>query len=222
MFAAACGVGDGDDEGEIVPPDPNPLKAVCNAAFTTQGSFVEGAGRPIDDNDTPADTTDDFPVTGCYPVGEWKFTTTIDAAAPVPDITGDKVGDRCGEGGTTAPTVLPEFSFRVERVDAADGSGKIEKYFAKIGGTEYNMSDDTDGDKKPDGLDGANAALGLQIVRLKVSSDGGGDCEGTLEFFDNDFKKYWNVHPSQAGAVITGQGQYTEYQNPQPRSDGGA
>lgn len=213
MFAAACGVG---DEGEdIVPIDPNPLKAVCNAAFKTTGTFQQN-GPAIDDNGTPADTSDDIEIAGCFPIGTWTFTATVDTEAEVPDINGDGVGDRCGENGTAAPQLPPSFEFRVDRVDSPDGTGKVDKYFAKCGGEYFNLSDDTNNDGTPDGLAGCNAKLGFTMVRLKVSEGGGGQCEGIIEFMDTTRKKAYNLHPAQTGATLSGFGEYTEFLEEQP------
>jgi hypothetical protein len=212
MFTAACGVGDEDD---TVPIDPNPLKAVCSSGFKTMGTFEQSAPK-VDDNDTPADTTDDIPIEGCFPIGTWTFTAVVDDTIEVPDINDDGVGDRCGENGTTKPEVLPSYVFRVDRISSTDGSGKIDKYFAKCGSEFFDMSDE-----------GARTACssalgGFQIARLKVTEGGGGECTGNLEIFDSSFKKHWNFHPSQTSnptpgqTAIAGFGEFTEFEQPQP------
>lgn len=211
MFTAACGVG---DEDENVPIDPNPLKAVCSAGFKTSGTFEQSAPK-VDDNDTPADTTDDIPIEGCFPIGTWTFTATLDPAVEVPDIDADGTPDRCGEEGTAAPELLGSYVFRVDRVSSTDGSGKIDKYFAKCGSEFFDMND-------PAARTACASALGgFQIARLKVTEGGSGECTGNMELFDSTFKKHWNFHPSQTSTptpsqtTIAGFGEYTEFENPQ-------
>jgi hypothetical protein len=48
--------------------------------------------------------------------------------------------------------------------------------------------------------------------RVKVSSGGGGECEGGLEIFSDDGKQYWNFKPAlNADLSITGFGEYSLY-----------
>ncbi|MBS1122304.1 MAG: hypothetical protein H6Q90_4532 [Deltaproteobacteria bacterium] len=181
MLIGACGVGDdssgggGGDGGA----DPNPNRYKCTAAFTTQGTWTEG--QPVRPVEVP---------TGCWPVGTWTFTATVDDAQEVVDITGDGVGDRCGTvPGTTAPSVDASYSFRVDRVDDPASDGWVESY----------------------------AYLGDMATFNKVSvSEGGvGDCEGDLELLSVDKKELWVLHPAQTGTTIVGTGEYTLYLDPQ-------
>jgi hypothetical protein len=176
----ACGVG---DEGGIDPPDPNPNKIKCSGAFTVTGSFVAGTpARPIDPETM-------MPIGGCWPVGTWTFTVAVDNTAEVPDVTGDAVGDRCGEvPGTQAPTVNPGYAFRVDRM--LDQDGYVESYTWTGDMTNF--------------------------WKVKVSEGGSGDCEGTAEFVSTDKKGYWSIKPNQAGATITGAGDFTLFLDPQP------
>jgi len=190
VFLAACGVGDDAGGGD---PDLNPNRLKCSAAFKTTGSFTPGTpARPID-----PDTT--LPVGGCWPVGTWTFTATIDNDAPVVDITGDGEGERCGAlGGTQPPTIEGSYSFKVDRTEDPDSDGLLETY-------TY--------------LGTSPAFFGV-----KVSEGGGGDCEGIMEFISADAKEWWTMNPNictsancqPASNTISGGGDYTLYLDPQP------
>ncbi len=83
LVLGACGVGDeaaeSDDRNEQ-------LGIVCNATFKTTGTWAPTAPT------RPADNT------GCWPVGTWTFTATIDE-------------NECAN----APALLPQYQFKVER-----------------------------------------------------------------------------------------------------------
>src|SRR3954467_5654131 len=83
LGAAACGVGDPSADTDN---RDDQLGIVCNATFTTTGTFAAGMpGRPAD-------------VTGCWPVGTWTFTAKLDQ-----------------NESPTAPSLLASYSFRVDR-----------------------------------------------------------------------------------------------------------
>lgn len=95
----ACGVGDGAADTDN---RDEQLGIVCNATFTTTGSFVAGTpGRPAD-------------VTGCWPVGTWTFSAKVDQNdCPSP------------------PSVLASYAFRVDRAvdpNPANDIGYEESY----------------------------------------------------------------------------------------------
>ena len=186
LFFAACGVG--DDSG----PNTNPNRQKCSAAFKTTGSFQAGSpARPID----PATT---LPIGGCWPVGVWTFTATVDPDAAVPDLNGDGVGDRCGDSGTTPPTVEASYSFRVDRMDDPASDGLLESY------TYLGSS--------------------ANFFKVKVSEGGGGDCEGIMEMVSRDAKEWWTFNPNICTSAdcippsnnIAGAGDYILYLEPQP------
>jgi hypothetical protein len=196
VVLAACGVG---DEGGNNEPDPNPNRLKCSAAFTTTGSFTPGTpGRPlVDGDDDPL--TPPTEVQGCWPVGTWTFTASIDNAAVVTDITGDGNGDRCGElSGTNAPAVEASYSFRVDRTDDPDSDGLLETY------TYLGSSPN--------------------FAQVKISEGGGGDCEGIMEFLSQDKREHWTFNPSICTSAncqppsnnIAGVGDYIFYLDPQP------
>lgn len=175
VMIGACGVGDDGGGG----PDVNPNRIKCTAAFTTQGTWAEGT--PVRPPEIP---------TGCWPVGTWNFTAMVDATQEVVDVTGDGVGDRCGEvSGTQAPSVLAGYSFRVDRVDDPASDGWLESY----------------------------TYLGdmATFFKLGVTEGGVGDCEGALELRSLDKKEYWIFHPAETGITIAGTGEYTLYLDPQ-------
>ena len=69
------------------------------------------------------------------------------------------------------------------------------------------------------GSTGRYAYLGdmAMLGHLKVSSGGGGECEGLLELWSVDNTKFWNMKPDMTGTAIAGHGSYAEYQDPQLR-----
>jgi hypothetical protein len=197
LLTAACGVGDegggGDDGGNPPDPiDPNPNRIQCSAAFTITGSFAPGTpARPVE---VP---------TGCWPVGTWSFTATVDNTAEVLDITGDKKGDRCGEvAGTNAPALAPSYSFRVDRSPLNDDNG-------------------TPGDPSDDAIIGWSETYAYMgdmstFLRIAVSERGGQACEGHLELISPDKKSHWELVPNQTGTTIDGIGDFTLFMDPQP------
>jgi hypothetical protein len=201
LLFTACGVGGpGDDE-----PDPNPNGVQCGAAFLTTGSFVEDAAnpRPLDPigPDGEAGTADDntVPIGGCWPVGTWTFTATVDSAAAVVDADNDGDGDRCGEvSGTNVPGLEASYSFRVTRTEDPAAGGLVESY--QYLGTSPNF------------------------FGIKVSEGGGGDCEGIVEFKSTDSKQWWTFNPNICTSAncappsntITGSGDFLQYFESQP------
>ena len=109
LVLGACGVG--DEKADTDNRDEQ-LGIVCNATFTTTGTFV--AAAPM----RPAE------VTGCWPVGTWTFTAKVDA-------------NECAQ----APALLPSYSFKVDRAvnpDPAKDEGYFESY-TWLGGNELTV-----------------------------------------------------------------------------------
>ncbi len=140
LVVGACGVGeeaaDTDDRDEK-------LGIICNATFTTAGTFTPAA--PMRPATVP---------TGCWPVGTWTFTAKLD-------------DNECAK----APSVLPQYSFKVDRAVNPDPAKDI-------------------------GYEESYTYLGDQasLYRLLVSESGSG-CEGNLELYSADGKEYWNLKP---------------------------
>jgi len=123
----ACGVG-GDDGGTPVPPLDN--SEVCVAAFTVTGTFAVDPNTPLPTDKNGA------PISGCWPVGTWSFTASLD-----PSATFDPSGaPKC----TTAPTVLNSYSFKVTRTsDPMGGTDTIQTLTSTTtlgGGMQYHLS----------------------------------------------------------------------------------
>lgn len=175
------------DSGPNEEPKPvNPNGLLCGSAFTTQGSWVAGTPTRILDPDHP-----DYAPTGCWPVGTWTFTATVDAAATIEDYNEDGKADRCGDiTGTPQPAVEPSYSFRVDRSDP-EGTGWVDTYTltSSIGDAE--------------------------VVRLKVTGGGGGECEGYVHLRSADGKTEWNLKPTLTGSTIGGLGDFWVYLEPQ-------
>jgi hypothetical protein len=105
LVLGACGVGDG------APPTDNrdeKLGILCNATFTTTGTFAAGLpGRPIDETTGTA-------ITGCWPVGTWTFSAKVDT-------------NECD----TQPALAGSYAFKVDRAvdpDPLKDIGYFESY----------------------------------------------------------------------------------------------
>jgi hypothetical protein len=167
LLLGGCLVGDGSvDDGDQTPTGPsdpsNPNSVKCSAGFKTTGSFSQSEVRP---------TVQGEVIGGCWPVGTWTFTATVDDTFPALDIDGDGVGDRCGVvPGTSVPTVESSYSFTVTHAEDMDAGGTVESY-------TYNGSSPN-------------------FFAVKVTEGGGGDCEGGMEFTNADRTQWWTLNPT--------------------------
>ena len=192
-FAMGCAVG--PDDEEVLPIDPNPARVACSAAFTLSGTYVPGTPTRNLNPSSP-----EYAPSGCWGVGTWTFTAAIDRAAEVPDITGDKAGDRCGEyNGTAEPRVEASYSFRVDRIESTntngqpDGTGSLLKLTLLAG------------------------KASSEVIQLKIGDDGAGDCESDFELRSADRMMEWIFKPSQTDAdgKIAGAGHFVQFLDPQ-------
>lgn len=103
----ACGVGNDPAGGGGGSDDRTKLGILCSASLKITGTFARAATpQPEIDPDTG------LPLTGCWPVGTWTFSATVDS-------------NTC----KTAPTLLSSYSFRVDRVEnGPDGQGFVDSY----------------------------------------------------------------------------------------------
>lgn len=154
VSTGACGVGGGDDDdnglaGPVqggIDNNNDKLMISCNASFKVNGTFTPGTpARPTD-----ADTGQ--PIGGCWPVGTWTFTATV-----------------AQNGCSSAPELLPSYSFKVDRIEGSDMQGLVDS---------YTVLSNTSTKK----------------VHLSVSSTGQG-CEANFELGSTDGKDYWNFKP---------------------------
>ena len=186
FLGVGCGVGD----DELEPIDPNPNNLVCTDSFRITGTFVPGTpARPTMDPDMPLD-----PFTGCWPVGTWNFTVSIDPSDEnIQDITGDKQPDRCGRvAGTSIATFDSGYSFTVTRVQDANGTDFVDDYRVN------------------------NLPADKKLYKVKVTEGGGGLCEGGLEIYSLDGLSYWNLHPAlNANNTLSGVGDFHIYEEKQ-------
>ncbi len=189
FLAFGCGVG---DEEEFALD-----QAVCTDAFKVTGSLTpKDPQRPTQDPNNPAD-----PFTGCWPVGTWTFTVSIDPSDEnILDVDGDQMGDRCGVvGGTKVASFEASYSFIVDRKEGMDGQGPEDSYTlvgAVQEGDKWTWNDKV-------------------LSRLKVTEGGGGECEGGLELFSADGKSYWNMKPALTGTTISGFGDFKLFEKAQ-------
>jgi hypothetical protein len=131
LFATwtACSVGGGGGPDTGGPgtgsEDHNmTLGIVCNSAFKITGTFTAGTpGRPTDE-------TTGEPITGCWPIGTWTFTASVDTE-----------NNEC----TPAPTVLAGYSFRVDGMDDGDGIVRSYMNLGALGDLQYHLSVSSNG-----------------------------------------------------------------------------
>ncbi len=100
LILGACGVG--EDAADTDNRDEK-LGILCNATFTTTGTFT--AAAPMRPAEVP---------TGCWPVGKWTFTAKLDS-------------NECA----ATPTVLNSYAFKVDRAvdpDPTKDIGWVESY----------------------------------------------------------------------------------------------
>jgi len=188
-FAVGCAVGPDDD---VLPIDPNPARVACSSALKLTGTWV--AGTPARDM---VETSPTYTPDGCWGVGTWTFTASVDPSGEARDITGDGAADLCGEYNSTAPAVLEaSYSFRAEHVDAID-NGVVVGY-----------------DSKLTVLSGQGSS---QLIKLSLGDDGAGDCEANFELRSADQKIEWVFRPSQTDAdgKIIGVGEFVRFLDPQ-------
>jgi hypothetical protein len=152
--------------GCLVDPGPNqtedPNARVCTMSMTITGSFAELAPAPLNPDGTP--------YTGCWPYGTWTFTAARGAT------------NTC----QTAPTILPQYQFKVDQATDPENGDIIPKYVYMTDPTAHN--------------------------RVKVSQGGDGLCEGELNVFSTDGKEVWILKPEMyADKTLRGDGEYSLY-----------
>lgn len=197
LLGVGCGVG--DDSGDT---------PVCSDSFTVTGSFVPNASmpRPATLPGTEAENNVPQPFTGCWPVGTWNFTVALNSSADtLQDLNGDGAADQCGKvSGTQAATVDASYSFVVDRM-----TDPVKDYV-----DSYSLAGATQS--------GNDLIWNDKIVyRLGVSEGGSGECEGGIEIFSKDAKRFWNLHPTLTGNKIEGTGDFFQYQSSQLKDGDG-
>jgi hypothetical protein len=95
VLLGACGVGED--------PTPNPTDRQCTATMNVTGSFVQGVAPPLNNDGTAYE--------GCWPVGTWTFTTTLDQNDCSP-----------------APTMLPSYSFKGTLMTDPDTGDMLQQF----------------------------------------------------------------------------------------------
>ncbi len=94
LVLGACGVG---DEAADTDDRDEKLGIICNATFTTTGTFT--AAAPMRPAEVP---------TGCWPVGTWTFSAKVNE-------------NECAK----TPSVAAQYSFRVDRAVNPDPTKDI-------------------------------------------------------------------------------------------------
>ncbi len=116
LVLTACGVGDEGGNGngntaDASSDDPDlALGVTCRATLDITGTVA--LGTPV----RPTDPDTGMPITGCWPVGTWTFTASVDTTATEDHPCASR------------PVLLPQYQFRVDRMLQADGSGLLETY----------------------------------------------------------------------------------------------
>lgn len=133
----------------------------CTASFKTSGTFAQSQAKP--------DT-----VSGCWPVGTWTFTATIDS-------------NECG----TPPALLPQYQFKVERLVDGDGDPQETYTYLTDPSSHYRLKVSEGGNGDCEGQLEIFSADGKQWWNLKpelmpdLSVQGFGD----YALYDSD---QWN------------------------------
>lgn len=83
--------GGGDPPGSM-------LGRICTTTLKTSGSFVQSKAPPVHEDGTP--------YTGCWPIGTWTFTATMEGESDC----------------DTPPTLLPQYQFKVDEMFDVDGN----------------------------------------------------------------------------------------------------
>ncbi len=163
-----------------------PLRAalfLALAASTSTGCALDEIGGSDDrDQVLGIECNATFKTTGTFVLGAPQ-PADVDGCWPVGTWTFSATVDT-NECGTP-PALLPQYQFKVERLSDSLGD-PVDAYTFLTEPSAHH--------------------------RLKVSSGGGGLCEGGLEIFSEDGKQYWNFKPAlEADLSIDGFGEYALY-----------
>ena len=146
------------------------------------------------------------------------LTGTFTMSAPAPDVVNNDTNMPPSDGQPDFtgcwPTGTWAFTANIESTTCS--SAPVQP------ATEYRFT--TTYTQSPDGAGGeytytlVSPALQMGEYRLKVSSGGGGECEGVMELYLDGAKKAWILHPAlnvfnQSGP-LTGVGEYGEFDEP--------
>lgn len=175
---AACGVGgdDGGGPGTGSGSDDRNTKLgiICNATFKITGTFAPGTPTRPNDPDTG------MPIDGCWPVGTWTFSATLDPAT-----------NEC----KTTPTALASYSFRVDRMeDGTNGLAETRTNLGDVSGLSTHISVSSNGQGcegnfelgSPDGKDYWN--MQPTLLNVPVGSPPSTTLSGTGDYseYNND------------------------------------
>ena len=98
LLAMGCVVSTDADTKPPVESPPDLLGRICTAQLKVTGNFVQSKAPPLHEDGTP--------YTGCWPIGTWTFSATLEM-----------------NGCSTAPQLLNQYQFKVdEMLDPTDGN----------------------------------------------------------------------------------------------------
>lgn len=147
-----------------------------------------------------------------------SITGTFTMSQPAPDLVNNDTNEPPGDGQPDFtgcwPTGMWKFTASIDSTTCATPPTQPAQEYQFV--TTYMQ-----------GSDGAGGEYDYQLVapslqageyRLKVSSGGGGLCEGVMELYLDGAKKAWLLHPAlnvfnQSGP-LTGIGEYGEFDEP--------
>jgi hypothetical protein len=149
---------------------------------------------------------------------ELALTGSFTLGMPAPDAVNNETGQPPGDG-------MPDFSgcwpagtwaFTAAIESSTCASAPVQPATEYRFTTTYMQSSDGAGGEYSYQL--VSPALQAGEYRLKVSSGGGGLCEGVMELYLDGAKKAWLLHPAlnvfnQSGP-LTGIGEYGEFDEP--------
>ena len=153
--AGSVGPGNGPDAGS---GRDQPLGILCNATFKTTGTYVQTMAQPAE-------------VGGCWPVGTWTFTASIDT-------------DQC----QPPPALLPSYEMDIGAVADVDGNWDYTYTFATDPTAHVRMKASGDGGGICTGSVEIYSADGKQYWNFKPALEVGNvlDGEGEYALYDSD------------------------------------
>jgi hypothetical protein len=142
------------------------------------------------------------------------ITGTFTRGMAVPDLVNNETGMTPGDGEPDYNGCWPTgtWVFKAAVEDSTCGAGPTPESEYRFT-TTFNAA----------GSDGQGGEFAYQLqspaltenYRLKVSSGGGGECEGVMELYVDGAKKAWYLHPAldafNMDAPLSGVGEYEEF-----------
>lgn len=149
---------------------------------------------------------------------ELAITGTFTMSQPAPDVVNNDTNLPPGDGMPDVtgcwPTGMWVFSASIESTTCSTQPMQPATEYRFT--TTYAQGADGQGGEFTHAL--VAPALEMGQYRLKVTSGGGGECEGVMELYLDGAKKAWILHPAlgvfNTSGPLTGVGEYGEFSEP--------